>query len=400
MDTQSKDNLSKYVIMIFAVLSYCSVTAYAATSEQVFLKSYEMKYSKTNSKEYAKVISELQSALKKCKDKYLASRIEYRIGVLYFNIGDYKNAHKAFNDVAEKGGNHDVLVSALNMKANCARFSGQTKEAIVCFQELVQKIENQGGNLKFENKLIVSSYFSMAQLYGHIGDFATAIKVYTAFIEKYESAGVMQDYIFKAMEAKARMLFESGDIKRYQAFLKVVLESDVSKAHKGVLELQQVCMEFILKNGTTKGLTSVAMIPAHALGVVASNSNCDSQDLLNQIAKLNKKYEKTKSSIYINYTYAWLLDVSGNKQDALKVFKGVIEACAKAGVNEQSYFLGEYAKIQSSILSGELKDYNSAIKMVNSVAQTSSGHLFEISESVKKSLATLKREVPKNDKIK
>jgi len=400
MDIQNKDNLSKYVIIAFALLLYCTVVAYAATPEQVVLKSYEKEYSSTDLQECYKVISELQSVLKKCKDNYLASRIEYRVGVLYFYIRDYKKALKAFNTVAEKVENYDLLVSALNMKANCARFSGHPKESIVCFQELIKKIEKQGLSSEFENTIILSSYFSMAQIYEQIGDFPNAVKTYTTFIEKYESKKAMQSFVYKAMAAKAEKLFVSGDINSYLTFLKKVLDCDIPGDHKGVLELHRVCIEFILRNGKMKGLTCQAMIPVHALNVVANNSNCDTQDLLENIAKLNKTYEKTKSSVYIKHTYAWLLDLSGNKQDALEAFQDVIDWCSKSGVSDHSYFLGEYAKIQSSILLGELKDYNAAIKMVNSLSPAGSGHLLEISEAIKKSLTTLKREVPKNDEIK
>jgi hypothetical protein len=397
MGIQDKDNFNKYAIMLILALLHCSIAVYAVTPEQVLLKSYEKNYSKSNLKECDKVIVGLESVLKECNDKYLACRIEYRIGVLNFCIEDYKMAYKAFNEAVGMASDYDVLVSALNMKANCARFTGKPKDAIACFQELAQKIEKQGSGLEFENKLIVSSYYSMAQLYSQIGDVAGAIRIYTTFIEKYEKADAMKDYVFKAMQSKARKLFESGDIKRYLAFLKVISDSDALGDSKGILELQQVCMNFILKNNEIKGLTSVAKIPVHAVAVVASNSNCDALELLKQIAGLSKKFENTKSIVYINYTYAWLLDASGNKQDSLKAFKEVIETCKKAGVKERYYYLGEYAKVQSSVMSGELRDYNSAIKMIGCIDTGSAGHLLQISESVKKSLATLKREVPKDD---
>lgn len=399
MDIHVKDNLNKYLIMAIVGLLHCSITAYAITPKQVLLNSYEKNYSKSNSQECAKVISELESSLKKCKDKYLASRIEYRIGILRFCVGDYKRAYTIFNEIAGRTSDHDILVSALNMKANSARFSGKVKDAITSFQLLVQKIEEQENTLEFEKKLIVSSYFSIAQLYSQIGDIAGEIRIYNNFIEKYKNVSVMNDYVYKSLESKARLLFESGDINGYMAILKAVSDSDVSGDSKGILELRQVCMDFILKSNKAKSPASVAEIPAHAVALVASDSKCDASELLVGIAGLSKMYKKTKSSVYIDYTYAWMLDASGNKQDSLKAFEKVIETCSKTGAKEKYYFLGEYAKVQSSILSGELKDYNSAIMMIERIDKANAAHLLQISESVKKSLVTLKREVPKNDKI-
>ena len=45
-------------------------------------------------------------------------------------------------------------------------------------------------------------------------------------------------------------------------------------------------------------------------------------------------------------------------------------------------------------------EVSESIKMINDVDGVQSEHLLQISESVKESLATLKREVPKNDKSK
>lgn len=94
--------------------------------------------SKLSLDEIPKEIERLQKKLKRCRDRDRASKIKYRIGLLYFKDGKLDRADSIFDDIAnDKDIPLLIRICSLNMSAQTARLIGNDSRTLEVFDKLI-----------------------------------------------------------------------------------------------------------------------------------------------------------------------------------------------------------------------------------------------------------------------
>lgn len=360
--------------------------------------------------EISLLISNLLKALPGCKNEYLLARAQYRIGILYFKDRKYLQAKNQFHQLAQQPYTPLLVkVLSLNMIGQIYRLSGEDNEALRAFDTLTHLIEEQypSENLSIVEpavfRLWYSTLLSRAEIF-------QAQEIYNQSLAQYEQAVKLlvnsrkktaPSQISQIYDRMSQLYFRQSNIKQYLALTGKTVVDFPNYNRTPLMKLERACVIFARDH--TLNLTSVIeiyQVPARIIGNIAQvNDHNHVSSFVRLMQQLYQKRQNTPQSKLLCYHYASLLDALGEKQKAAGVFSEIIgwenNKTDDVHKNGAEYALvEEYAKIQYAIILAEEGEYVKALKvMAGMCPRPLPSHLGKLSESVTKSIQTLKREV-------
>jgi len=224
MGIPKKDSYSKKAyIVIFVLIIGLNVFAQELPPTQVLINSYRLPEKLT--KETANnAITRLKKALDLCKDDSLKSRIEYRIGMIYFKSGDFTQAIKTFNNLSQSG-NCSPLVKlcSLNMAGRTYLMQANSNKALEAFEDLIEFAHKYLA--KYPNqvypasvlKLAISAGFTRAEIYLTNQDINSAIVEYKNIISILGSKEIYatNSYAPLALDKISQLYLIKGNFIKY-----------------------------------------------------------------------------------------------------------------------------------------------------------------------------------------
>jgi predicted negative regulator of RcsB-dependent stress response len=357
----------------------------------------------------------LAKALARCEDSYLAARVKYRIGVLYFRAHMLEAASTRFREVANDS-NAPELVRAcsFNMVGQTARMLGRDSETLEAFSRVAhfaeEKLSGQDRNSDSRalKQLWCAAVFSRAEVFETRREYAACIAEYDRLMQfvKRQKDGHLLDFCGPlANERLGQSHLRTGDVKAYLNAVEKLAADYPQYYRTPVARFEAECVKFLTNvSADSKFINGSFNAPAQALAYLKSpKADTSAPEVAGMLAMLGQEYQSTYGQIVLQYHYAWFLDALGQKDKAVDMLAGVVSAEVVDTNDNPSRNLvletiQEYAKIQSAIMLGERADYKEALRMLDSLqAHPQDSHLSELAESVAEGIQTLKREVLENE---
>jgi tetratricopeptide (TPR) repeat protein len=360
-------------------------------------------------------IDTLKRALDACEDSYLAFRIRYRIGVIYFKAGMIGASEAEFRLIADDPKCPELIrACSLNMTGQISRLSGEHGEALEAFDKLASILkrrlssDNERASKSAMVKLCCSAVLSRAEIYDLQRNYAAGIAEYgrlLGLLNQIEDRDMSNRYAPLANDRMSQLYLCRGNIDKYTQLANALTVSYPEYARTPMISLESACVEF-LSNISTKTEFPLGSFDAPArviASVKSSNVKIPVQSIVNKLSSLSRKYKDTEGGILLLYHYAWLLDTTGEKDKAAKIFARISHndgANASDGAREKAVTrsIQEYATIQYAIMAGEKANYREALRALSGLRNLpDKSHALKLVESVTKGIQTLRREVPRND---
>ncbi|KPJ65431.1 MAG: hypothetical protein AMJ43_10725 [Coxiella sp. DG_40] len=412
MDILSEDSYKP--IFIFFLLAGITYNVFASDKEpaQILADSYQLP-DRLTSEDAERVISDLNQALGLCKDADLRFRIKYRIGILYFKVGCFDKAYDYFGDISQRPDCPDLIrLFSLNMSGHIHRMQARDKKALDAFEDLIALSKRflpkdaDEPNPPTVLKLTISAVFAKAEIYQYQQKYASAITEYNRALSllKENKVSGLVNYIPLAMDriAQLNLIKDNLDvfcktnrqlIEKYSGYYRTPIIRFETEAAK-VLKEKNPHIDFSRGSYET---------PAKLITYLKSSKDKDQiQRTLSLLENLCKQYEGTYGGFLLSYHYAWLLDAANQRDAAANIFAKLDKTVVKKtydnpGIDIIVKTIADYAKLQQAIILGEAGNYRQAFETLYSVrGDPNDTHLLNLTESVKKGLDTLKREVPKD----
>jgi tetratricopeptide (TPR) repeat protein len=412
MDILSEDSYKP--MFIFFLLAGVTFSVFASDKEpaQILADSYKLP-DRLTSEDAERIISDLNQALGLCRDGDLRFRIKYRIGILYFKAGCFDKACDYFVDISQRPDCPDLIrLFSLNMSGQVHRMQARDKKALDAFENLIALSKRflpkdaDELNLVTVLKLTVSAVFAKAEIYQYQQKFASAISEYNRALSllKENKVSGSVNYIPLAMDriAQLNLIKDNLDVfcktnqqlvEKYPGYYRIPIIRFETEAVK-ILKEKNPHIDFPRGSYET---------PAKLITYLKSSRDKDQMcRTLSLLENLCKQYEGTYGGFLLSYHYAWLLDAANQKDAAANVFAKLDKTVVKEtydnpGIDIIVKTIADYAKLQQAIILGEVGNYKQALETLYLVGgDPNDTHLLNLTESVKKSLETLKREVPED----
>jgi len=412
MDILKKDSYRKIVFAVFLVLaSGFNAIAEEKQPAQVLMDSYKLSDKLTT--EVAKnTILELNHALALCTDDEIKFRIQYRIGILYFKSSDFSQAVDSFKKVAQSADCPGLIrLCSLNMAGQIYRMQAKDDKALGAFEELIeqsQKLLTQDPNQDSSAsvlKLFITAGFGRAEIYQYIQNYDSAIAELKktipflggkgSFAKKYAPLALDRMSQFYLIQGKLEDYNQTAAelIKGYSDYYRVPIVRLETEAVK-ILKQKEPSVNFPIGSFDT---------PARLIALIKDSGDKELKDRVTVLLEdLSSQYGQSYGGILIVYHYAWLLDSSGRQKQAAEIFEDICKQAAIInpgipGTASVVSMLAGYSKLQQSVIFGEENKYIEALKIIHSLTPDPNDiHMLNLSDSIKKALKTLKREVPKD----
>jgi tetratricopeptide (TPR) repeat protein len=406
--------LALVVLVIFKADNACF--ADAITPAKVLTATYKPSPAITWS-EAESAIASLQKALAGCKDSYLAFRIKYRIGILYYKAGMRGAAKARFLQLSNDAGCPELIrICSLNMVGQISRLAGDNKEASEAFDQVANLLERwlYASNEPFPNpaltKLLCSALFSRAEIYELQHDYNGSITEYNRLLQTLaqdKKNGVLTQYAPLACDRISQLHLRQGGINEYVQLAEVLTGRYAEYYRTPVIRLELESVKFLESVLTSLEFPNGSFdAPSRVIAYLKdsnSKGRAAAQNIVDQLDRLYMDYQNTYGGTLLQYHYACLLDTLGEKDKATEIFARIssvelAKTNGKSWENRVVESIRAYAKIQYAIMLGERADYNEALRVLGSLqVDPDDHHLSELAKSVSGSIEILKREVPKNE---
>ena len=417
MGIRKKENCrSGTLLAITAVLviltATCTAVGNISSPTKVLIDSYSIKDG-TLPVDLEKIASNLERSLKVCEDSKLAFRIKYRIGVLLYKAGKINEACLRFEQTASEA-NCPLLVrvSSLNMAGQIYRLSGQTKKSVESFDKLLATAEKTLASEKdtvpsVVLKLASMAAFGRAEIYQQQEKYESASQEYKRLINILQYTGQDEFDRYKAIskDRMSQIYLIDGNPTEYFKVSRDIVKSHPKYYRIALIQFEMAALELLSQDSSDIKFPRGSFdVPARLIVYAKENPNDKKvADIISWLAKHIADHKNKYSTILVNYHYAWLLDVTGKHQEAAEIFSRISQN-EPFNADEPGFLtplfndLSHYACLQRATILGEMCEYKAAIISVHSVPNDlNNTHLSSLTESIKNSLETLKREVPKNE---
>ncbi len=413
MDTPKKDSYKRIIFAVFCVL-VSSLNAVARENQpvQVLIESYDLP-DKLISETAEKTIYELNQTLALCTDDELKFRIEYRIGMIYFKANEFSRAVDSFKKVARSDGCPDLIrLCSFNMAGQIYRMQAKDDKALKAFEELIeqsQKFLNRNTNQ--ENpasilKLAVTAGFARAEIYQYNQDYDSAIAEYRKIIVCLKSGKIpdANNYAPLALDRISQFYLIEGKIEDYNQATVELVEKYSDYYRVPIVRLQREAVNILKEKDTSVNFPKGSLdAPARLIALIKDSGDKELKDRVTVLLEsLSSQYQQSYGGILLGYHYAWLLDVSGEQNQAAEVLENISKQAVTTnpdmpGIAQAINTLADYAKLQQTIVLGEKKRYREAFEIIYSLKPDPNDvHMLNLSDSIEKALETLEREVPKD----
>lgn len=400
------------VITIAATIQGASYEK-AKTSEEVLIATYKLSHIVTP-EEAKSAVSHLEWTLADCRGSYLAFRIRYRIGVIYFQAGMMKPSRAEFLQTSDDPKCPEpIRIFCFNMIGQISRLVAENEEALKAFDKVanfLQRalfIDKRYASDSAMTKLWCSSLLSRAEIYELQHNYQASINEYTRFLDAFDRNGnidTLSQYAPLVYDRMSQLYLRIGNIEKYAELARALIERYPEYSRMPIVHLELECVKFL--KGTSASFPNGSFCaPATVIAYLKSSDNTASaRKIIDSLNELCKAYQNTHAGILLQYHYAWFLDTVGEERKAREILSRISFTDAFK-VNDNSSqetiagIIQEYAKIQYAVMAVEEAEYKEALSVLGSLnAHADESHISELAKAVTKSIQTLKREVPKNDK--
>lgn len=420
MDILKNANCSHSLIFCLSLVIATPATIHGAsfdkarTPEEILIATYKLPHTITPA-EAKSAVSHLERALNDCRECYLASRIRYRIGVMYFRAGMIRPSKAEFLRTAiDPECSEPIRACSFNMIGQISRLAAENGESLKAFDKVVNLLKRSlFADKKYVPnsamaKLLCSALLSRAEIYELQHDFTASINEYDRLFDAFnqsKNVDMTSQYAPLAYDRMSQLYLRAGNIEKYTELTQALTERYLEYSRTAIVQLELECVKFLksasasfnFPNGSFCALAQVIDHLKH------SNDSTSAQNVVDTLNALCKAHRGTRAGILLQYHYAWLLDTVGEKQKATEIFSRIssidtLNANDNHSQETIARVIQEYAKIQYAIMAGEKAEYKEALRVLGSLhTHADESHISELAEAVTKSIQTLRREVPKND---
>jgi tetratricopeptide (TPR) repeat protein len=418
MDILKNANCSHSLIICLSLVIAVPATTQGAsyekakTPEEILIATYELPHTITPA-EAKSAVSHLERTLTDCKGSYLAFRIRYRMGVLYFRADMMKPSKAEFLRTAnDPKCPKPIRACSFNMIGQISRLLAENEEALKSFDKVVNLLEQSlSVDRRYDPnsamaKLWCSALLSRAEIYELQHDYTASINEYGRLlyaVNQSRNIDMMSQYAPLSYDRMSQLYLRVGNIEKYTELTRALIERYPEYSRTPIVQFELECVKF-LKSTSTSFHNGSFYAPALVIAYLkSSNNSAPAQSIIDSLNVLCEAYQSTHAGIFLQYHYAWLLDTVGEEQKAREILSRISSTDTfKANDNSlQEAIAGtiqEYAKIQYAIMAGEKAEYNEALRVLSSLhTHADESHISELAKAVTKGIQTLKREDPKND---
>ncbi len=403
-----------FIVAITVVADGASLAS-GKTPAEVLIATYRSPAAITPAEAKLAIVG-LEKVLADCEDSYLAFRIRYRIGVMYFRAGMMGTSKARFLQIADDLKCPELIrACSLNMLGQISRLGAENKEALEAFNQVANLLEQRSSasNEYTPNsaltKLWCSALLSRAEICELQQDYTASITEYSRLLHalsqsKYKD--MSNRYAPLANDRISQLYLRQGDINKYTKLVEALIEDYPEYHRTPIIRLELECVKFMKSvSANLEFLKSGSFgAPAYVIAYLkGSKSATSAQHFVEELNRLCKEYENTCEGILLQYHYAWLLDALGEKHKAAEILARIFSNDVSDISNESrektiAETVREYAKIQYAIMAGEKTNYKEALRVLGSMqSHPDKSHISELVTSVTKSIQILKREVPKDE---
>jgi hypothetical protein len=383
------------------------------TAIEALLNAYKLDPVITPAKAESAVAS-LEKALVNCKDEDIAFRIRYTIGVIYFKAHMMEASKTAFLQIANAPACPELIrVCSFNMIGQICRLSGQNKEALEAFNQVINLSEqdlsfNKGAAYPALVKLWCAALFSRAEIYELQRNLNAGITEYNRLLNglrQIKNNDMLSRYAPLANDRMSQLYIRQGDIDTYIKLAEALTINYPEYYRAPIIKLEIECVKFLKDiHEDPEFVNGSYVVPANVIAYLnGSKEKTSAYPIANKLAILSKENQNSYSWFLLQYEYAWLLDALGERDKAAEALSQITSsnlASLGNGLNRIAVvkMIQDYAKIQRAIILGEKANYTEALEMLATLrSDPNESHISKLAESVTESIQILKREVSKNE---
>ncbi len=414
MDIQKKENCnSMFLAVVGAALVLTAGSVCPADTDMAagVLKATYGRDATVEIAQAAAVVESLQAAMAECNDGFLASRIKYRIGVIYFKTNLLKEAKGAFLNLTDDPKCAEVIrVCGLNMVGQISRMQGDNEAALVAFGKMVKlcsKLPSDADDKPAYARLMCAGLFAMGEIYELQQDYGPSITRYTALLKaipRFEGQGTSKLPAL-VRDRISQLYLRQGQTDKYLEQAKELISRHPGYYRTPVVEYEAECVQLLSNRpGSPEFANGSYVAPAEVVASLKGpNNEAALRELSDKLGNMWEEHKDTYGGILLGYHYAWILETLGEKTGAAQILEQMA-LCNVPAENGQGPprpvvdTLQEYSKIQSAILAAESADYGKALKMLANLREhPENSHISTLLLSLNQSVETLRREVPTNE---
>jgi len=360
-------------------------------------------------------VAGLENALVECEDSYLAFRIRYRVGVLYFKANMMQMSRDRFLQIANNSEcPESVRICSFNMIGQISRLEGKNVEALGAFDRVAGLLEQRLSKHTADPallKLLCSALFSKGEIHEVQRDYAAGITDYSRLLDllkQSKNEDMWEQYAPLLSDRISQLHLRQGDVEKYLEWAAALVAEYPTYYRTPIVKLEMECIKFL--RGVPVDFEAVDgsfSAPARVIAFLKEKNKTLAPEIAGKFERLCEEYRHTSyGGTLLHYHYAWLLDALGQKDRAAEILRRVGSADIAKTDNQSSKgvvlgTLQEYARVQSAIMLGEKADYTDALQVLGSLRKhPDKSHLSELAKSVRESTEILKREVPKDESTK
>ena len=405
MDIQKNESCKRLITVLI-----CLFSSLMLGSDYNSLNILKGSYQISGKDQIPNEIEKLINAHKNSDNKLLKQRINYRIAMLYFKSQNLKQAYELFEQISSDiQYPKQIQLLAINMAAQTAKMQGRDAPAIKHYDQLINMIHmmirdsSNKTSIRTLEEMYCASVISKTEIYTFQKQYSQAIKQYQNALGqiKNETFKSSQNYLPLFYDRLSQLYLKIDDVKQYQHCASIITDEFSDYKRTGIIKLESFVIEFFNKQNIKQQYPNGSFdAPAKLILYIKNNPDCPDIEhivsLFDQLCKL----PESKGLWQIRYHYAWLLDATGKKEAALKTFNTIIDSIDL--VDETDNYIKEkilnYSKLQIALIHCEHEQYLQGLKYLDSIEnKNNDDHISSLTDSIRNSIQTLKREVAQDE---
>lgn len=410
MDIQKNESCKRLIAVLI-----CLTCGLALGSDYDALNTLKKSYQISEGEGYQTVIDKLQDVYQTCDNKLLKERIQYRIGMLNFKSGDIQRAFGQFQQISSDSEcSLGIQLAGMNMAVQIARMQGRDDNAKEHSDRLIQKILGMINNSSNEvsapvlEKMYISSVFGKAEIYISQKQYVEAIAEYKKAIQGF-SNGVFKSspqYLPVLYDRLSQLYLKTDNVQGYRNYVSMIADECPDYERMASVKLESFAIQFLEARKVKQDYVN-GSLKAPAQLILYAKGNTDSQDIPRIELFFNEMSDQANNGTdrwLIKYHYAWFLDAIGKKDASLELFNKIISGIETDAATKSDYIMQkilDYSKLQKALMDGESERYKEGLQCIDSIENNiKDAHISGLADSIRNSLETLKREVPKDENTK
>jgi TolA-binding protein len=148
-------------------------------AERTLAEIYEKKY-----QDHRRAVAEYQKILEQTPDRTIAEEVQYRVGEVYFDQGDFDQARDEWDQLLKQSPKSEWADKALYRTGNSFFLQGRYSEALGIYQEVVRRYPN--------SDILIEVRFWKAGSLEELDRLEEALQEYRSLIDRYPNPRVIE----------------------------------------------------------------------------------------------------------------------------------------------------------------------------------------------------------------